>query len=230
MSNRFQDLFNTPQHQQRPQFTSAFNYGGIKKKRVQKLKSQTMFIPTLSGISGRSLSTPRQNIANYKTSEKGRDFIKEWESFRANAYNDGEGGKTGNCTIGYGHLIANKTCEEITLPEQFKNGITKAEAERLFNERLVTFENAVKRDITVPLSQNEFDALVSLLFNTRPTFLNDGGKGRGETKIKQHINAGRYHSGADEMADVTNGGVAGLVKRRKAEINMFKNNVYDASH
>ena len=49
-------------------------------------------------------------------------------------------------------------------------------------------------------------------------------------KIKKHINKGNYVAGADEMKDVTNGGTAGLVKRRKAEINMFKNNVYDSKH
>ncbi|NMH88790.1 lysozyme [Flavivirga algicola] len=225
MSNRFHSLFNVPKG--RPQFTSAFNVGVNKKKRPNKLKAQTMFIPTLpSGIVSHLLSNQRKDIKNYKTSTKGVNFIKEWESFRPNAYNDSEG----YCTIGYGHLIAKKKCENITIPEAFKNGISVAEADRLFRQRLVTFENAVKRDITVHLSQNEFDALVSLLFNTGANFLNVGGAGKGETKIKKHINAGRYHDGADEMADVTNGGVAGLVKRRQAEINMFKNNVYDATH
>jgi hypothetical protein len=44
------------------------------------------------------------------------------------------------------------------------------------------------------------------------------------------INTNVANSGAYEMSDVTNGGTSGLVKRRKAEINMFKNNVYDSSH
>ncbi len=32
------------------------------------------------------------------------------------------------------------------------------------------------------------------------------------------------------MLDITNGRASGLVKRRKAEINIFKNNVYDSTH
>ena len=82
----------------------------------------------------------------------------------------------------------------------------------------------------MPLYQHEYDALVSLVFNTGPEFLNTGGKNNGETQIKKKINNKEYEAGADEMSDVTNGGTSGLVKRRKAEINIFKNNVYDSTH
>ena len=161
-----------------------------------------------------------------KTSAKGISFIKEWEGFEEHAYNDA----LGYCTIGYGHLIAKKKCEDIMLASEFKDGISKAKANELFLKRLPSFEKAVQRDITVPLYQYEFDALVSLLFNTGSNFLNIGGAGKGETKIKKHINARQYAKGADEMKDVTNGGLSGLVKRRNSEIKLFKTNVYDASH
>ena len=161
-----------------------------------------------------------------KTSAKGIAFIKEWEGFVANAYNDA----LGYCTIGYGHLISKKKCEEITLAPEFKDGISKVKANELFLKRLPNFEKAVQRDITVPLYQYEFDALVSLLFNTGSNFLNIGGAGKGETKIKKYINNRQYTKGADEMKDVTNGGISGLVKRRNSEIKLFKTNVYDASH
>lgn len=172
------------------------------------------------------LNAIRVDPKTIKTSAKGITFIKEWEGFVENAYNDA----FGYCTIGYGHLIDKKKCEDITLPKEFKDGISKAKADELFLKRLPTFEKAVQRDITVPLYQYEFDALVSLLFNTGSNFLNVGGAGKGETKIKKHINAGQYSKGADEMLDVTNGGLAGLIKRRRSEINLFKNNVYDAKH
>ncbi|WP_390092550.1 lysozyme family protein [Flavobacterium columnare] len=42
--------------------------------------------------------------------------------------------------------------------------------------------------MTVPLYQYEFDALISLLFNTGENFLNVGGANKGETKIKKYIN------------------------------------------
>jgi len=116
-----------------------------------------------------------------KTSAKGIAFIKEWEGFEKNAYNDA----LGYCTIGYGHLIDKKKCENINLAPEFKNGISLKKAHELFLKRLPAFEKAVQRDITVPLYQYEFDALVSLLFNTGSNFLNIGGARRGETKIKK---------------------------------------------
>ncbi len=171
-------------------------------------------------------SSKRVDPKTLKTSQKGIDFIKDFEGFRSMPYNDSEG----YCTIGYGHLIEKKKCENITLPDKFKKGITKEQAVELFNLRLPEFEKAVQRDIKVPLFQHEFDALMSLVFNTGGNFLNVGGANRGETKIKKHINNKDYEAGADEMADVTNNNTSGLVKRRKAEINMFKNNIYDSTH
>ncbi|OWP83144.1 hypothetical protein BWK59_12080 [Flavobacterium davisii] len=168
----------------------------------------------------------RSDPKTLSASQKGIDFIKDWEKFEPKAYNDAEG----YCTVGYGHLIAYDKCEKIVIPAEFKNGITKEKATELFSNRLKDFEKAVQRDITVPLYQYEFDALVSLLFNTGENFLNTGGKNKGETQIKKKINNKEYEDGADEMSDVTNGGTAGLVKRRKAEINMFKNNIYDSTH
>ncbi|MBC9794798.1 lysozyme [Sinomicrobium weinanense] len=168
----------------------------------------------------------RESPSKLTTSKKGVAFIKEWEGFRSKAYNDSEG----YCTIGYGHLIKKDKCENIALPEEFKDGITKEEAGKLFLKRLPQYEKAVQRDITKPLYQHEFDALVSLLFNTGANFLNTGGAGGKETKIKKNINAGKYSEGADEMADVTNRGTPGLVKRRKSEIKLFKKGIYDASH
>ena len=71
---------------------------------------------------------------------------------------------------------------------------------------------------------------MSLVFNTGGNFLNVGGANRGETKIKKYINNKDYEASADEMADVTNINTPGLVKRRKAEIHIFKNNIYDPTH
>jgi GH24 family phage-related lysozyme (muramidase) len=152
-----------------------------------------------------------------KISQKGIDFIKSWEAFRAKAYNDSKG----YCTIGYGHLIDYKKCEDMVLPDEFKNGITQEKANELFNERLPQFENAVKRDVTVPLYQYEYDALVSLLFNCGPNFLKDGKA----PKLYKNLLDKKYNEAADEFADIIKGG-AGLKERRQDEINIFKNNTY----
>jgi GH24 family phage-related lysozyme (muramidase) len=169
------------------------------------------------------------------TSQKGINFIKDWEKFYSKPYDDSEG----YATIGYGYLIAYKSYKTITQSDiektditwnEFNNGISETRAAEIFAKKLKKYEKAVQRDIKVNLHQYEFDALVSLVFNTGSEFLNTGGAKGGETKIKKYINNQMYEQGADEMSDVTNGGTSGLVKRRKAEINMFKNNVYDSTH
>ncbi|OXA83898.1 glycoside hydrolase family protein [Flavobacterium hercynium] len=169
----------------------------------------------------------RVHPSSLTTSSRGIDFIKNWESFKSNLYNDDANGH--HCTIGYGHLVHRGPCNG-SEPQEFKDGISKERALELFNFRLVEFENAIKRDITVNLHQYEFDALVSLVFNAGANFLNEGGINDGETKIKIKINNSDYSGGADEFSDVTNGGLSGLVKRRKAEIDMFKNNNYNSTH
>jgi GH24 family phage-related lysozyme (muramidase) len=209
-------------------------------KSIVQLAKELGYAETCACFSEKAIATEvdseiksgdRVDPKTLKTSKKGIEFIKAWEGTNIIAgkhkpYNDSEG----FCTIGYGHLIDYKKCEQITLTPEFANGIPENKAVELFQGRLVEFEKAIQRDITVNLYQYEFDALVSLIFNTGSEFLNTGGARNGETQIKKKINSKNYSPGADEMSDVTNGGTSGLVKRRKAEINMFKNNVYDSSH
>ncbi len=164
----------------------------------------------------------RSDPTSLNISPKGIDFIKGWESFESLPYNDSEG----YCTIGYGHLIARDKCENITISQEFKNGITKERASQLFNQRLSSFEAAVKRDVTVPLYQYEYDALVSLLFNCGADFLKNG---KAPSLYRNLLNQ-NYNEAAEEFLDITNSGTAGLVSRRKAENNMFLNNIYDSSH
>ena len=160
----------------------------------------------------------RIDINQLQVSDKGKGFIKGWESFKSKPYNDSEG----YCTIGYGHLIARCKCEDIDLPDEFKDGITPARADELFEERLPTYVNELKRSVTVNLYQHEFDALVSLLFNI--------GSLRKAPLLKSKLNSGDYAGAADEFLDITNGDTAGLKIRRRKEWNLFNNNVYDSSH
>ncbi|WP_310556891.1 glycoside hydrolase family protein [Flavobacterium sp.] len=155
-------------------------------------------------------------------SAAGVDFIKSWESFKSQPYDDSEG----YCTIGYGHLIARDKCANIIIPDDLKNGITVAKGTELFNERLPKFERAVKKDVTVPLYQHEYDALVSLLFNTGESFLTSGEA----PKLYRNLLNKKYNDAAIEFLDITNNNTSGLVKRRQAEYDMFINNNYDATH
>ena len=87
-----------------------------------------------------------------KTSEAGKKFIKLKEGLRLNTYKC----SSNVSTIGYGH-----TGSDV----QPNMTITKEEAERLFSMDLYVHENNVNKLVKVPLTQGQFDALVSLEFN-----------------------------------------------------------------
>jgi GH24 family phage-related lysozyme (muramidase) len=88
-------------------------------------------------------------------SRQGLDLICRFEGFSPIIYMC----PAGYPTIGYGHLIteANK--------EQFLDGVDEDEALDLLRQDVAVAERAVLRLISVPLTQGQFDALVSFTFN-----------------------------------------------------------------
>lgn len=90
-----------------------------------------------------------------KIRQKGRDLIKYFEGFEPEIYLD----DAGLPTIGYGHLI--RPGEH----KMFENGISEAAGEALLIKDVQTAERAVLRLIDVPLTDGQFDALVSFTFN-----------------------------------------------------------------
>jgi len=166
-----------------------------------------------------------------RTSQKGKDFIKDWEKYYKMPYDDSED----YATIGYGYLIAYKSYVNVTKADvektdvtwkEYQEGISQERALQLFEEKIKKYENSVYRDVTVKLYQHEFDALVSLLFNCGPDFL----KNNKAPKLYRNLLAEKYEDAAKEFLDITNDDTEGLVKRRKAENDMFLNNHYDSKH
>ncbi|WP_105738316.1 glycoside hydrolase family protein [Cronobacter dublinensis] len=164
----------------------------------------------------------RLDVRILKTSVDGKLFIKAWESLELEPYDD----TNGFCTIGYGHLIEREHCNSILIPPQFQNGITQENAELLFDEDLVRYEESVRQAITVKLFQNEFDALVSLLFNCGENFFRLGKA----PLLIDCLNSEDYSGAAEQFLDITNGGDSGLIKRRSAEYKLFKDSIYDSQH
>ena len=110
-------------------------------------------------------------------------------------------------TIGYGHLIteANK--------EQFLDGVDEDEALELLRQDVTVAERAVLRLISVPLTQGQFDALVSFTFN-----LGSGALQR--STLRRKVNREELDDvPAEFLRWVWAGGkkLRGLVKRRQAE-------------
>lgn len=101
----------------------------------------------------------------------GFDLIKRYEGFSAVPYFD----QAGKLTIGYGHLIL--------AGEIFPKRITISEAEELLNKDTDIAVGAVNRLVTVDLTQNQFNALVSFTYNL-------GGGAFKKSILLSRINAG----------------------------------------
>ena len=138
----------------------------------------------------------------------GIDLICGFEGLRLKAYDDG----VGVWTIGFGTTI-------------YPNGIrvkkgdicTEAQAKAYMAHDLKKFESAVNNAVTVPLNQNQFDALVSLAYNIGTNAF------KNSTLVKK-LNAGDIHGASDQFDVWVNAGgkrMQGLVNRRAKEKEVF---------
>ena len=90
-----------------------------------------------------------------KTGTRGKKLIKSFEGFRAIAYIC----PAGVPTIGYGTTRINGS----RVKEGMK--ITSDEAEVFLEQDLKVFEDAINHNVLVEINQNQFDALVSFVYN-----------------------------------------------------------------
>ena len=126
----------------------------------------------------------------------------------------------GKPTIGLGHLI--KSQEELDQYCSVKKDIqlSKEECWKLFKAvDLPKYENPLKAAIDVPLTQTQYDALVSFVFNTGTNNL----RTRGVIKL---INSGNFS--ADDMTNAFMQWKSPpiVISRREDEINLFNNGKY----
>lgn len=150
--------------------------------------------------------------AQMTISDKGLEFIGSFEGFRAEMYND----PVGHATIGYGHLIHLGPING-SEPAEFKRPLTKQQALDLLRSDADNFVAAVRSAVQVPLTQAQFDALVSFAFNV-------GGGNLRKSTLLAKLNASDYAGAAAEFAKWTKASgtvLPGLVRRRAAEAAMF---------
>lgn len=147
-----------------------------------------------------------------KTSAAGRAAISAREGVKLTAYRD----SAGVLTIGVGHTSA-AGAPTVTAGMR----ITAAEADKVLSRDLAAVEAAVNRMVTVPLNQNEFDALVSLVFNIGATAFR-------KSTLLRMLNAGDRKGAADQFLawnKITRNGrkveLRGLTTRRQAERSQF---------
>lgn len=148
------------------------------------------------------LSTP-SDVSKLSVSQEGIDMIKDFEGFRSHPYTC----PGGALTIGYGTTMK---------PGEFTS-VTKEQAEALLRKSVAGFEKSIKKLVSVPLNQNQYDALVSFTYNV------GAGALKRSTLLKK-LNSGDYSAAADELLRFTrsNGKVLeGLEKRRQKERGLF---------
>lgn len=146
-----------------------------------------------------------------KTSSTGLALIKSFEGFEPKAYIC----PAGVLTIGYGSTGAH-----------VKRGVTMSEADAtaLLAQDVVRFEDAVNK-LGVPLTQNQFDALVAWSFNVGAGKL----KNATSSTMAKMLLARDYAGAAGQFAvwnkATVNGKLqplAGLTRRRAAEAALFR--------
>lgn len=139
-----------------------------------------------------------------KISEAGLDLIRHFEGLRLNAYQD----SVNVWTIGYGH-----TGKDVKAGKK----IDIFDAEILLKKDVEKFETAVNDAVTVPLTQGQFDALVSFCFNLGAGTLL-------KSTLLKRLNAGNYEGASGQFVLFVHAGgreLPGLVARREAEQALF---------
>jgi len=144
----------------------------------------------------------RRKILN--TSAEGLALIKKFEGCELEAYQC----SAGVWTIGYGHT--KDVVQGMT--------ISKEEAEQMLIDELHEYESYINEYVTAALSQNQFDALVSWVYNLGPANL------KASTMLKV-LNAKEYEDVPAQMKRWNKAGgkvLEGLIRRREAEACLFK--------
>jgi lysozyme len=141
-------------------------------------------------------------------SPQGIAFVKQEEAFTPTVKKD-----VGRHSIGYGHTI--QPGDNITPP------ITEAQATDILNDDLYKVAQVINENVTAPLSQNQFDALASLIFNI-------GEAAFEASKLLRVLNSGDYAAAAQQFAQWRMSRRSGartvdpvLVGRRQREQQLF---------
>lgn len=141
-----------------------------------------------------------------KTSAKGLDLIKSFEGLELKTYVDA----VGILTIGYGH-----TGSDVYIGQT----ITEQQATELLQNDVKWAEESIEKLITIPLNQNQFDALVSFVFNV-------GSGALQESTLRRRLNAKEDPCSVAKQelpkwVRGNDGPLLGLVRRRSAEADLF---------
>lgn len=149
----------------------------------------------------------KKNKSDWKPSENILKYLKSWEKFEPELYDD----KKGNITIGYGFHLPH-------LLKKYKNGITVEEADKEFEDVVNTFvPEFIRRTPNLKnLNNNQRDALFSLFYNT------GGPEYSKSPMLFKYLKEGDYDKAVKEINHNENEkGMGGQKKRRAFERRVF---------
>lgn len=174
-----------------------------------------------------------------KISPAGLHRLKNYEAFRSKPYDDKNSkDKKGNpidwnpsmplkgkLTVGYGRVLWSPKVDY----EKYKNGVTEPQASQMLLEDLRRFENSVRVEVKVPLSQNEYDAIVIFIFNIGLGDRKQGIAGFTTSTFLKRLNEGKKTEAANQLLRwVYSDGqyLPGLLTRRQRERTIFLTGKY----
>ena len=155
-----------------------------------------------------------------KVSQKCIEQIKKDEGVRSRPY---------QCpallwTVGVGHVIDPNHAKvkladrkQLPIPAGWDRVLSADEIDEILRKDLARFESGVLRLIKVPMTQGQFDALVSFSFNVGLGNLQN-------STLRMKLNRGDYEGAAEQFLVWTKAGgrvLPGLVKRRTHEKEMY---------
>ena len=144
-----------------------------------------------------------------KLSDNGFNLLGELEGIVLHPYKD----SVGIPTIGIGSTYY----EDGTKVKMTDKAITKERAIQLAKNVVKSFEEQVNKSILLPMTQNQFDAMVLLCYNI-------GKSGFARSSVVRNFNLGNIQKAADSFLLWNKAGgrvVQGLVNRREKERSLF---------
>lgn len=173
-------------------------------------------------------------VATYTTSERMKNFIKRFEAFSSKAYLDAGV----RFAIGFGHTIIEGDTingdkfqgvvdqSELRRLRRTKGDlrIDRDEANRLFDLDLQKFEQGVKDNVTVDITQGQFDAMISFSYNvgvaafSRSRMLTQLNGGNAQNVPNEWMKWSKSNNPAPPPTKTVN---TGLLARRRDELEQF---------
>lgn len=186
------------------------------KKRIITLALTVALLFTLVPMGALSVKA----AANFEASQEMIDILKRWEGFSKKPYWDNS-----QWTVGYGTRVPDGKLEEYQ-----KYGISEEEAEELLQEFLVTMGGDINGFIDkfgLNISQNQFDAMLSLSFNCGTGWLYKPSTLR--TAVVEGWTGDDLLFAFGQWSNSGGKTVTGLVRRRLAEAEMYLDGNYTVS-